>query len=288
MMDANLIKSYMGNVSSLNQEPESQTEERTELEREMEEIEKEVEICDTRENSELNSSLLDRTISNTSVLDSRIPKVSIESDLSENGLRQYYSRSIEHLKDELKDTFDYTKTRNYITKKQFKKMMIALIAEAKKKSKEKKDEIQFTTVNFQFKFVMIIRVNAVINRAFYYNPFLGYHFRDFRNNCIIPNGNTEKSPVISKDKNDAYRNLKEGSNKKDKEEPKIEEPKKDEIEIEEYKTRSQRMNEKKRNYKNYGNNYYGKRTNNYNKKNYHQSNYSQNYKNYNRFNKSEY
>ena len=288
MMDANLIKSYMENVSSLNQEPESQTEERTELETQMEELENEDEICDTRENSELNSSLVDRTISNTSVLDSRIPKASIESDLSENGLRQYYSGSIEHMKEELKDTFDYTKTRNYITKKEYKKMMIALIEEEKKKSKEKKNEIQFKRVNLQFEIVMVIKVNAYINQAIYFNPFLGYRCRYFPNKCIIPNGNTEKSSVISKDKNDAYRNFKEGSNKKDKEEPKIEEPKKDEIEIEEYKTRSQRMHEKKRNYKNYRNNYYGKRTNYYNKKSHPQSNYRQNYKNYNRFNKSEY
>jgi len=121
-----------------------------------------------------------------------------------------------------------------------------------------------------------MRINETDMKLVYFNPKIGFQCINFSNNCI-PNGNTEKYQVISKDKKGDFRNFKEGSNIK-KDEPKIEELKNDEIEVEEYKTRSQRMKEKKK--------YYNKRY--YNGNRNYQPNYHKNFKNYNRFNKSEY
>ena len=123
MMDSNLIKSSFDNVSSANQEPESKTEEIRESEPvfEEEEEENEEEICDTRENSELDISFIDRRTSNTSVFETKIPKDSLSPYLSE--AKQYYSGTMENLKNEYKNGFGYKNTKNYITKEEYKKII---------------------------------------------------------------------------------------------------------------------------------------------------------------------
>ena len=307
MMDSNLIKSYFESVLSANQEPESKTEENKESEPDFEEEEEnEEEICDTRENSELDNSFIDRRISNNSVFEPKSPKVFLSSILSET--KQYYSETIENLKNENKDEFDYKKSKNYITKEEYKKDISTEIKKAKQNSYKKiknkvsntlnkninisnnyntkMNNIQFQRVNFKMNLVKTIQLKGNYIQLVYYNRFIGYRYLYFSNKCI-PSGNTEKYQVISKDKKGDFRNFKKGSNTKDEEETKVEEPKKDEIEVEEYKTRSQRMNEKKKFYnKKYGNNNYG--NNYYNGKKHYQSKYRKNFKNYNRFNKSEY
>ena len=117
-----LIKSSFDNVSSANQEPESKTEEIRESEPVFEEEEEnEEEICDTRENSELDISFIDRRTSNTSVFETKIPKDSLSPYLSE--AKQYYFETIENLKNEYKEEFDYKNTKNYITKEEYKKII---------------------------------------------------------------------------------------------------------------------------------------------------------------------
>lgn len=298
MMDKNLIKSCFDNVSCANQEPESKTEEKIESEPIFEEEENEEEICDTRENSEFDNSFIDRKISNTSVLEPKYSKVSLSSNLS--GTKQYYSETIENLKKENKAEFDYTKTQNYMAKDEYFKLILPEIEKAKTKSKQNSNKkininnnlnknlnnIQNKLENVQMKLVKIEIQNQNFLKLIYYNPKAGYRYMLYPY-FSIPIRFTEKHQIIPKDKKDDFRNIKEGSNIKDEEEPKVEEPKNDEIEVEEYKTRSQRMKEKKKYYNkkfrnnNYGNNYY-------NGNKHYQSNYPKSYKNYNRSNQSEY
>ena len=301
MMDSNLIKSYLENVSSANQEPENKTEEIRESEPVFEEEEEnEEEICDTRENSEFDNSFIDRRISNTSVLESMFSKVSQSSNLSE--AKQYYSETIENLKNEYKDEFDYKNSKNYIAKEEYKKIIITEIKKTKENSQKnlnkrinnsfnkkinlnhnfntQNNNIQFQRVNYPMNFFSAMRINGIDMKLVYINPIIFYRSVYFSNKCI-PNCNIEKYQEISKDKKGDLRNFKEGSNFKE-DEPKIEEPKNEEIKVEEYKTRSQRMKEKKKYYnRRYGNNYYNGNRN-------YQPNYNKNFKNYNRFNKSEY
>ena len=143
-----------------------------------------------------------------------------------------------------------------------------------------KNNIQFQRTYLPFNLFSVMKINATDINLVYFNPKIGFQCIYFQNNCF-PNGNTEKNLVISKDKKGDFRNFKEGSNIEE-DEPKIEEPKNDEIKVEEYKTRSQRIKEKKKYYnRRYGNIYYNGNRN-------YQPNYHKNFKNCNRFNKSEY
>ena len=282
-MDSILNKSNLYQNTSLNNEPMGETEEKKEKLKEN--PEKEDEICDTRENSELNSSFLERMKSNPSVLNKNTPDSSESSNLSKNGF-QYFSETIKYLKKTSQEiAIDYTISKNYIPK-------IELIKK-KNSLKNNTNKTQSIVVNCQLKLVAIIRLNKNWMKLIYIDPFLRYHCTYFSSESIIFNDNTEKYQSISKDKRDDYEGLKDGS----KIEEEIREEKKVKESIEYIKETKQKRKPyysryNNRNYENY--NY--KKQNNYNKnKNYYESNqYKSKYYNYprcryrNRFHKYEY
>ena len=296
MLDSNLIKSFYGISTTMNQngqEPERKTEDNQDQESIIEEQVNGNEICDTRDNSEVNNSFVSRRISNPSVFDASFEEDSESSDLSENGDKQhYYSETIKYLKKLHKAEFDYSKSKNFMTKKDYKKFIENEIS----KKKLEKQNLKDNRINkpIYINYPPFCLINCQILNTYgpvptFYNPFLGYHWAYFSTKSIIPNGNTEKCPVMPQDKKDDCRNLKEGSTTK-KEESKIDEPKVDDIEIEEYIPKYQRIkNKKKFNAKNNRNNHY-KKGNNYNynnRNNYRQSNYFPNKRYFRRSNKSE-
>ena len=284
-MDSTLNKSNFYHLPSLNNEPMGETEEKIE-----ENQEKEDEICDTRDNSELNSSFLERTISNPSVLNQNTQDSSESSNLSQNGF-QYLSKTIGYLKKTNPElSIDYTKSKNYKSKKELIKM----------RNSEKKgtNQTKFIVINCQLKLVAVIRLNEFWMKLIYIDPFLRYHCTYFSSECIISKNNTEKYQSISKDKRDDNEGLKNGSNleeeeEEEKEEKKIEKP------IEYIKETKHKRKPYYRIYNNrsYGN-YYYKKQKTYNKKrNYYENNYYKpkynyynqpNFKYQNRFHKYEY
>lgn len=278
-MDSTLYKSNFCQLPSLNNEPMGETEEKIE-----ENQEKEDEICDTRENSELNSSFLERRISNPSVLNQIKQDSSESSNLSQNGF-QYFSKTIEYLKKtNPEQAIDYTKSKNYMSKKELFKRRNSF--------KKYTNQSQFIVVNCPLKLVAVIRLNANLMKLIYIDPFLRYHCTYFSSGCIISNNNTEKYQSISEDKRDDCEGLKKGSNiEEDKEEKKIEDP----IEFIKETKQKRKPYYKRYNNRNYGNYYYKKQRTYNNNKNYYETNYYKskyynqpNYRYQNRFHKYEY
>ena len=295
MIDSKLINSYFG-LSTIKsqdrQEPERKTEDNQDQESIIEEQLNGNEICDTRANSEINNSFAERRISNPSVFDTSFKEDSESSDLSGNGDNHYYTETIKYLKELYKDEFNYSKSINYMTTKDYNKFaeienLKAKLEKQNLNNNNKKNKPSYIP-NAPFNFVGYYKVNDYFNVSIFFNPFFGYRWIYFSTKSIIPNGNTEKYPVMPQDKKDDCRNLKEGSKIK-KEEPKIDEPKVDEPEIEEYIPRNQRIkNKKKFNAKYNRNNYYNKGNNYNNRNNNRQSNYIPSNRHYKRSNKSEY
>ena len=258
------------------------------------ENQKEIDICDTRENSELNSSFFERNNSNTSVSKKNdFPQTSESSILSKNGIENFYSGTINYLKESSADlAIDYSKSRNYLSKKEIER-----IKELKKEvqKEEQKDKIieekqtqsnaGFVTVNCNYKLCQIIKINQYFGKAIYFHPFVGYVWYVFPLKGIISNDNTENNQAISEDKKDDGEASEKCSNLEIEQEQKIYEQERDYKAGNSYRRRNMNFN----NY--YTTNYqYKKRVNYYkyrqNKK-FCNKDYS-NKKKYLYFHKSEY
>lgn len=258
-----------------------------------------LEICDTRENSELNSSFLERRISNSS--SSQIVYKAQTSELAnstENEIQNYYSDTIEYLKKTNPEMAVYSKSKNYLLKKGNieRKNLI-------------QNQKQFITINYQFILCNIIKINDYLSQAIYFHPILGYYCFNFPCRSIISNGNTGKNKIISDDEKDEIKasDISSNSNKKDEvdssetnsniynknlekngEDQKQEEQKEEEEKEGEQKWENMRRNHKRNSYKKFNNN---RKRNNYYKNKYHQGSFYNNYahKKYsNHFHNSEY
>ena len=203
MMDSKLINSYFGLSTIKNQdrqEPEKKTEDNQDQESIIEEQLNGNEICDTRANSEINNSFAERRISNPSVFDTSFKEDSESSDLSGNGDNHYYTETIKYLKELYKDEFDYSKSINYMTTKDYNKFaeienLKAKLEKQNLNNNNKKNKPSFIP-NAPFNFVGYYKVNDYFNVSIFFNPFFGYRWIYFSTKSIIPNGNTEKYPVI--------------------------------------------------------------------------------------------
>ena len=196
MIGSKLINSYFGLSTIKNQdrqEPERKTEDNQDQESIIEEQLNGNEICDTRANSEINNSFAERRISNPSVFDTSFKEDSESSDLSGNGDNHYYTETIKYLKELYKDEFKFAEIENL-------------------KSKLKKQNLKNNKINkpcyipnAPFNFVGYYKVNEYFNVSIFFNPFFGYRWIYFSTKSIIPNGNTEKYPVMPQDKKSQWK-----------------------------------------------------------------------------------
>ena len=288
--------------------PQSNVEEFDEKLENQEEI-SELDITITRENSEIDTSIIERNISNASVVFIEAFKKDTKSFALSK--MKYFEDSIEYLKRTNPElNIDYTKSKNFVSKESLGKNDVKpnkrINSKRRKANNMIKYKISEDKKRIQYKLVDKKRIGK--NGNFVLATYIGtdkrYHIRFFPLKGIISSDNTEKNCVISKDKKEGIETKQTYSNKKKEEDQIIEEPEDEEVnqinnEYNSYKNKKYHGYEKygnynanhrkNENYKNHGNymnnenrNYYENYGYNYKRNNYYRTNnyfgkYSTNY-----------
>ena len=193
-MESNLINFSFSTLPCFDNDSRGKTEEKINKIRIQEDNLSRIDICNTREDSIVSSSILERKISNTSVSQTNsFSQTSESSDLSKNGIQYYFSETIENIKQtNLEKSTEYTKSKNYLPKK----------CKTKKNISQNENKTQFMIINCQLRLICTMQLNKEYVKAFYIDPFLRYHCFYFRLKSIISSDNTENIQSISEDKND--------------------------------------------------------------------------------------
>ena len=206
----------------------------------------ELDITITRENSEIDTSIIERNISNASVVFIEAFKKDTKSFALSK--MKYFEDSIEYLKRTNPElNIDYTKSKNFVSlvlklvkinPKLLSSDTILVIPVYKKRINSKrrkannmiKNKISEDKKRIQYKLVDKKRIGK--NGNFVLATYIGtdkrYHIRFFPLKGIISSDNTEKNCVISKDKKEGIETKQTYSNKKKEEDQKIEESEEEE------------------------------------------------------------
>ena len=129
---------------------------------------------------------------------------------TKNGIENFYSGTINYLKESSADlAIDYSKSRNYLSKKEIERIKELKKEVQKEEQKDKiieekqtQSNVGFVTVNCNYKLCQIIKINQYFGKAIYFHPFVGYVWYVFPLKGIISNDNTENNQAISEDKKD--------------------------------------------------------------------------------------
>ena len=291
------LNSNSKTLSILSNVPQSNVEEFNEKLENQEEI-SELDITITRENSEIDTSIIERNISNASVVFIEAFKKDTKSFALSK--MRYFEDSIEYLKRTNPElNIDYTKSKHFVFKESLGindvKLNKRINSKRRKTNNMVKNKISEDKKRIQYKLVDKKRIGK--NGNFVLATYIGtdkrYHIRFFPLKGIISSDNTEKNCVISKDKKEGIETKQTNSYKNKEEDPKIEEPEEEMNQINKgynsYKNKNYHGYEKygnyngnhrkNENYKNHGNyrnnenrNYYESNGYNYKRNNYYGTN----------------
>lgn len=291
------LNSNSKTLSILSNVPQSNVEEFNEKLENQEEI-SELDITITRENSEIDTSIIERNISNASIVFIEAFKKDTKSFALSK--MRYFEDSIEYLKRTNPElNIDYTKSKHFVFKESLGindvKPNKRINSKRRKTNNMVKNKISEDKKRIQYKLVDKKRIGK--NGNFVLATYIGtdkrYHIRFFPLKGIISSDNTEKNCVISKDKKEGIETKQTNSYKNKEEDPKIEEPEEEMNQINKgynsYKNKKYHGYEKygnyngnhrkNENYKNHGNyrnnenrNYYESNGYNYKRNNYYGTN----------------